>query len=98
MNKVSAFVKKNEQTIKRIGLATVGFVVGAIASASVGLTFKKEKPKELVCINPDYYDNFDDAVAAFKELQKTTKNAALFDSYGEAYGVFDESPVLGPIK
>ena len=98
MNKVSAFVKRNEQTIKRIGIAAAGFVVGTVASTLIGFTFKKEKPKELLCINPDYYDNFDDAVAAFKELQKTTKNAVLVDSYGEAYGVFDESPVIGPIK
>jgi hypothetical protein len=101
MGKISEFAKKHKVAIWT-GVATViGFVGGWLLNSAQGMTDNEEKvveKKPQITIDPDYYDTFDEAVVAFKELQKTTDHAVLVDSYGVSYGVFDEAELLGEPK
>lgn len=102
MGKVKKLWEDHKVAIIGGAAAVLGFVGGVAlivlkGKATADNVIESEPESETV-INPDYYDTFDEAVDAFRELQKTSQHAALFDWCGEVYGVFDETSVLQKIK
>ena len=92
MGKISGFVKKHKVAIVSGTVAVLSFIGGVVVHSIVGKSADKEEVKmdetHPLFIQPDFYETFDEAVVAFKEMQKKTKHAVLFDSYGTDYGVY----------
>jgi hypothetical protein len=92
MGKPKEFWRRNKAVIIGGTITVLSFVGGALLDGAFRKP-KKVTEKQLL-IQPDYYETLDGAIDAFKEKQKITKHAALFE-YDGSYGVYDEAPVLG---
>jgi len=89
MNRVKDFYKKHDKV-----LCFIGGGVTIVALGLLGIKVRNTiRYKNQIRIDPDYYPTLDEAVEAFKILEKTT-DWAVICSGGNGYGVFDEASVI----
>jgi len=96
MSNLKTFWSNHKNKFYIAGAILLGAAAGGVA---VHFLSKSKPVRPVITIDPKYYETFEEAVQAFKELQKTTAHAAMFDARGFGpvdvmYGVFDEGPVV----
>lgn len=90
MNKIKNFYRRHKKELIFVGGTLIGASAAVILMNSI---IRTTKANSIIVIDPDYYDTLDEAIIAFKELEKTTDFPVISGSFGN-YGVFDEAPVI----